>query len=272
MTILFRRSIDLVVDNIRIVTGGIDVSFRIEKDLSRHPNKADIKVRNLNENHRRQLEQLRGVSVGLKAGYGDNMATLFYGELRRVSTMREGPDLITSISGGDGDSAVRARRSQTQRRGAGPLASIRALVDGMGVAIGNLVDSFNAAPEAGKNFQGPITIDGDSSRELTEILSSAGLEWSIQDGTIQALPIGRSLGGTAVRLSPDTGLLGSPSVDAHGIVSADTMLIPDIFPGRRVVFDSENLSGAYVVRKATYSGDTAGDDWGIQLECRKEAA
>ena len=69
MTKLFRRSIDLVVDNIRFASGTIDVAFQIEKDLSRHPNKAEIKIRNLNENHRRQLEQLREVRIALKAGY-----------------------------------------------------------------------------------------------------------------------------------------------------------------------------------------------------------
>lgn len=272
MTKLFRRAIDVVVDTIRIASGGLDVAFQIEKDLSRHPNKAEIKIRNLNENHRRQLEQLREVRVALKAGFEDGVATLFYGDLRRASTVRDGDNLVTTVSGGDGDKASRARASQTRRRGEGIVAALGDIVDSMGVAPGNLFDAFAGAPEAGRDYRGAVTVDGDASRDLTELLDSAGLEWSVQDGTLQVLRIDQALGGTAVRLSADTGLLGSPSVDAHGIVTAETMLIPDVFPGRRVVFESESLRGLYRVRKATYAGDTASDAWGIHLECKKEAA
>ena len=49
-----------------------------------------------------------------------------------------------------------------------------------------------------------------AAEQLTELCRSAGLEWSVQSGVLQLLPRGRALQRSAVVLSSDTGLVGSP--------------------------------------------------------------
>jgi len=72
--------------------------------------------------------------------------------------------------------------------------------------------------------------------------------------------------GTAVLLTPETGLVGSPTPAADGRVSAVTLLQPDLVPGRQVEFRTEHVTGHYVCETAAYVGETAGQDWYVQFE------
>lgn len=82
------------------------------------------------------------------------------------------------------------------------------------------------------------------------------------------LPVGGALQRTALLLSPETGLLDSPEIGDHGHVKAKALLIPDLVPGRLVVLESELARGTYRIEKAEYTGDTAGEDWDVELDLK----
>ena len=124
-------------------------------------------------------------------------------------------------------------------------------------------------------FPKGTVLSGNASRELTDLCRSVGAEWSVQNGAVQLLQIGEPLAGKAVELGPDSGLVGSPTIDNKdakkgSIVKATCLLIPDLVPGRKVTFKSvARLEGGFRIEEVTYRGDTSGRDWYAEIECKR---
>lgn len=272
--ILKRRDYTLTLDRTRI--RGLDIQFSIEKSARHEPNKASIKVWNLSRDHRRELESLsrsRGagqIRVQLKAGYENNSAIILLGNLREASSANEGAEWVTTVEGEDGGHAYQTSRvNESFPPGSEIGAPIRACARALGVGLGNLeeVIPFLAFEGGGRTLPNGTTISGRASDELEALLRSCGLRWSVQNGVLQILGRDGALESTAVRLSPGTGLIGSPAVDSDGKVNIRTLLIPDIYPNRTVRIESESRTGMYRVEKAKYIGDTFGLDWYIDCQC-----
>lgn len=273
MTEIRDRVAEVVADTLRL--DGMRVAFEVERSLRPTPNKASIKIWNLSRDHRGQLEQMKRVPVSVRAGYRTTgMTQIFLGELSRVVSEPSGADIVTTIGGGDGAKQITTSRvSRTFAPGTRTADVLRHVAESVGAGMGNALTeiaqgNFGALGEV---FAQGTTIHGNAAAELGRLCDSAGLEYSIQDGRLQMMRRGRALAATAVRLSPLTGLLGSPSVDAKGVLSAECMMIPDVFPGRRVLIESRFVRGVYRVEKAAYSGDLRGNDWKIKIEGKAEA-
>lgn len=276
MTTLFRRAARIVVDTIEIVVdpkspaASLDVQFSIERSLKPEPNTAEIQIWNLNEDHRSQLEELDRVAVTLEAGYEAQTALLFSGTMRTVFTMRENADLITTLQSGDGEKEYAQSRINLSIGPTTPNVSVfQQIVKAIGIAEGNLTTASAALAALPPLFPQGGVLSGSASQIMTRAAQSLGFEWSIQEGALQLLQTNAPLATTATLLTPDTGLVGSPSVDNEGILTAQSLLIPDIFPGRLLVLESERLSGNYRVEKCNYSGVTSGPDWYIDIEAKK---
>lgn len=276
MTLLFRRAARIVIDTIELVVdpafpgSALDVRFSIERSLKPEPNTAEIQVWNLNADHRSQLEELDRVACTVEAGYEEQTAMLFSGTLRTTFTTREGADLITTIQSGDAEKEYKQARVNLSIAKATPNASVlQQIVKAMGIAEGNLPSATPLLLATPPLFPQGGVLSGSSSQIMTRVAQSLGFEWSIQEGALQLLQVSAPLAATAVLLKSDTGLVGSPSIDNEGILTAQSLLIPDVFPGRLLVLESERLSGSYRVEKCNYSGDTAGPDWYIDIEAKK---
>lgn len=278
MTLLFKRSARITISTLEIVVdpaaagSHLDVAFHVERSLKPEPNTAELQVWNLNPDNRMALEELELVPVQIDAGYEGGMSMLYLGTMRTVFTTRDGPDLVTSIQSGDGEKEYeQSRINVSLAKGVSNLDAFKQVAKALGVSLGNL----ESAEISGRLLTAPAlfpqgtVLSGQVSQVVTELAGSMGLEWSIQSGALQLLPLQQALAGTAVFLSPGTGLVGVPSVDSEGILTAQTLLIPDLFPGRIVSLESENLSGAFRVEKVAYTGDTSGDDWYVDLEAKK---
>ena len=275
MTRLFKRSYELQVDTLR--TSSLDIAFDVERTLRRRPNRAEVKVWNLTQDHRRQLERLeRGhVFVRLEAGYEDEQGRglIFQGELSEARSERSGADIVTTIKSRDGHAAHGARVSSSHTPGTSLGSVFSTLAGAMGVGEGNIDEVLPSASMSGvSEFDGGATLSGSAGDELDRLCDSAGLEWSIQDGALQLLTRGGALTREAVRLASSTGLLGTPSIDEHGKLKIRTLLIPQIVPGCLVRVESEEHEGTYRVEKAAYKGETASDVWGIEALCAEVAA
>ncbi len=278
MTTLFRRAWRITVDTIEFT--GLDVRFRVEKTLKLQPNTCELAIWNLSPDHMGQLEQLApragaktttGIPCRIEAGYEDSLSLIWLGDLRTVETTREGPDWVTTVSSGDGEKALQHARISVSY---GPKTSLdvalRAMARALGVGEGNLSkvvaklrQAGSAVYPAGKVLTGPVV------RHLEDFARSADLEVSIQDGALQFTDRGKALAGTALKLSEETGLIESPSVDQKGVLHAKMLMIPDVRPGTLVVLEAARVKGQFKITKAEYSGDTAGADWGIEIEAER---
>ena len=105
---------------------------------------------------------------------------------------------------------------------------------------------------------------------MTGLAQSAGLEWSIQNGNLQLLGRGAALAAKAIVLRADTGLIGVPSIDSEGVVRARSLIVPDLFPGRKVEILSQAVRGFFAIEKATYTGDTTAgaQEWYVDIEAK----
>jgi hypothetical protein len=293
-TTLFDRRATVTVDTIQFTA--LDFAFKIEKSLKAEPNTCELEIYNLSDEHASQLEQLgvfggkgsakttigkggkakakaatQGIPCKIEAGYKDATSLLWVGDLRTVFTVVDGPDLVTKLTSGDGEKAWQNARLHVSYGPKTPIdTALRAIARALGVGEGNLGKVVQKLKVAGTAmFPAGYVISGSASRELVDLARSADLEVSVQDGALQFLDRGKALAGQAIRLSSETGLIESPTVDNEGVLTAKTLMIPDMRPGVLIVLDAARLKGNYKVAKVVTSGDTAGTEWGHELTAKK---
>jgi hypothetical protein len=272
VTVLFDRKVRVQVDE--YVIEELDVAFEIVKSLSAQtPNSAEIRIWNLNAEHRKRLQELEKVYVSLEAGYVGGTSLLFRGDLRDVLSTREGSEWITTVTSDSGRLARKRRILKSFAPGATVQDVLTAAAKAMGVRLGNTAAKTVSAKiqgtQASKFFNG-YALAGAIEGELDRLARSCGLEWSIQEDELQFLDQGKPLQELGIELTPDTGLIGSPEPGNKGITEARCLMIPDLFPGRRIRITSEHVTGIYRAETTKHTGNTAERDWYVDLELRNE--
>lgn len=306
MSELFRRSWKVQVDTLDV--SALDLEFKILTTIKPFPNKCVLTLWNLNADHRAQIlkrnrpseKKIQGVPVQVEAGYINNTAVLFRGDLREAVSQRDPTDWKTVMSGDDGGVAYRESRiNRTFTKGT-PIASIvKECAGALDIGTGN-VDKFISDVEiggVGKTLPHTMTLSGPASRELSRVLESVKLSWSIQRGVLQVQKKGQPLDLGAIRITPDTGLVGSPeaSIDATvalgnpqqfavgakqvkqkkakakdpSILKLRTLLIPGLVPGRKIALESAEFNGGYMLTEVEYVGQSwTPDVWHCQCVAR----
>lgn len=264
----------------------LDLRFDVLKSTKREPNVALIRVRNLGPDARARAS--RAATVSVRAGYrddGDEPPLLFVGDVRRVTHEYYAATYETIIEARDGGTAYSDRRiSRSYAPGTPLTAIVRDVVDAMQIGRGNLADVEPSLRLAGvATVPEGYVATGRASDVLSALLRASRLRWSVQNGALQVLRLGAPVRATAVVLSPQTGLVGSPTAGdraasqaavartaskRRGIIDAVSLLQPGLEPGRPVVLESALVSGDYEVREVRYEGDTASDEWYARLVLR----
>lgn len=308
---LFGRQWKVVIDagtGTALDVSNLDIEFKALRTLKPQPNRCTLSVWNLNKDHRAQLlkrnrpNQSSGKTVGIRvqidAGYIGNVATIFLGDLREMSSVRDATDWKTTLTGDDGGRAFRESRINKRFAKGTPLSEVlRQCVAALNLGTGNsqtFVDNAEIAAY-GRSLPHSITLSGNAAHELTRLLASMGLTWSSQLGTLQVLGNNQPLDLPAISIAPDTGLIGSPEAGIDASVSIGnpqalanplqkskkpkafdarllkikTMLIPGMFPGRRIHLQSDSFNGDYVLTECEYLGQTWGNDWYVQSIARQ---
>ncbi len=272
MSELFGRRYELQIDDLKIT--GLDVSFEVGKSLSaRTPNHAEVRVFNLAASTRKKLQELDDVFVELRAGYEKGgLPVIFRGDLREAVSVREGTEWVTTINAGDGQ---KARKISRINRTFPPGTSVADVIVACGKAL--RIDMGNAQLQAlraklrgskSNRFANGYVATGDALSQLDRACRSCGIEWSIQDNELQLLVIGKPLEQAVVVLRADTGLVGSPERGSKGITHARCLMIPELYPGRSVKLDAQQLKGVYRIETTKHVGDTAAQDWYVELELK----
>ena len=194
MSVQFLRAYRIVVGDTEVDArtgvgvGSLRIAFCVQRDHKRVPNNAELEVWNLARSTRERLAMLSTVPVRIEAGYvGSDIGTIFLGDLRSARSRREGPDIITRVSAGDGQRAVRtARLSKTFPAGTKLGSVISELGRALGVKAGNL-SAFSGArlADGSDALKRSLTIHGAVYDELERLCRSCGLEWSVQDSELQ---------------------------------------------------------------------------------------
>jgi hypothetical protein len=262
----------------------LDCTFKVSRSVAARPGTCELTLYGLSAEQRSQILALprrrpfgsavqvvnAGTILEVSAGYQDaERPIIFRGNLRRAFQRRQLPETWLELSGGDGEYAIRSARV---RRAFAPDTSVRdvlrAIAEAMGVGAGNADDVSAGASlgDVGALYSGGHVVHGSAADALTSVCRSAGLEWSIQNGVLQLLPRGQAATRSAVLLSPDTGLVGSPEKTGRHTAKAQCLMIAGLAPGALVELDSVVLRGTYRVSRMELAGDTRGQEWGASLD------
>lgn len=273
MTELYKRRYRLNVAGTEITNHNID--FNVLKSTDSTPNRLEATVFNLGPDTIGTLQRLpKHAPVSLEAGYEDSISRIFRGDLRSVLTLKQSEvDVATTIEASDGSRVVRKKFNRSYGKGTRVEKVIEDLAESLDIDIGNLRSAIRNANLENNTavYQFGTVLSGDSYDQLIVLLRACGFEVSIQDGALQVLRLKDPLSSTAVLLREDTGLLQGASIDNKQILSCSTLMIPDLFPGRKVRVESSNLRGTFKVTKCEYRGSNYSNDWSIQIEGRPVA-
>lgn len=250
----------------------LDLEFRVRKNLKPEPNTCELVVYNLSSSTRRYLEQPKKLNLSLSAGYGTELAQLFLGQVRRAYSYKSGSNFVTEITTGDSEKEIQSARITQSIGPKVPAAvALTAIAKSLGVGLGNVQAASAKLSATGVTpfGNGGTVLHGFAADILTDFCKSADLEWSIQDGVIQILDVGKSLQNQAVLLDSDSGLIEYPKVDASGIVTATALIQPNLRPGNKVDFESVTVKGGYRIEQCEYAGSTFQDTWQVTFQARK---
>lgn len=249
----------------------LDLSFSVERKTRGAPGTASITLRNPAPETRSAA--VEDAEVRLSAGYRNGeIPLIFSGRIRDARGGREGDSRTLTITGRDGGGAYldRAILSRAYAPGTTIDTVARDAVDALGVGAGNLRDALPLRLRNGAStFASGFAAHGPARRLLSDILAGAGYRWSVQHGALQVLRRGRPLEGRGELLSPDTGLLESPTWDERRqTLTAKALIRPGLEPGGRVRVDAADVLGDFEIRGTAWTGDTAGADWNAVLTLR----
>jgi hypothetical protein len=275
MTELFKRSIFIDVDATRITD--LRMAFKIEKDLTKDPNKCDVQIWNLSDFSRSKL-QTSGAHIVVTAGYKGETEKLFDGQATVINHTKQGPDWVTRLQSGDGVFATRGARINENFAPGTPLVdAFKTIASKTGLALGNVLDEIkkgnvrNALSQWGKG----AVVSGVAIEEAHKLAQTMGYELSVQDGALQLAELGGTVGSEVVRLAADTGLIGSPEIGekdaanvlkARHIIKARSLIQQRLMPGRKVLLNSLKINGFFRIEKVTFIGDTHDTAWYADLE------
>lgn len=252
------------------------VTFDITKNTLSTSNKSKIEIYNLDVSSRTQF--VKGSTIRLQAGYQGLVETLFIGNITTVKSSRKGPDIITSFESGDGEKQlINAHFDKSYKPGTTYVQIIQDLAAALSVNIGIVIGVENLVYNSG------ISLSGSVKSALDKLLLKTGLEWSIQNNSLQVNPVNAHNGDTVIVLASastkgqqsnptvdqvmqqNTGLIGIPT-QANGRTYFTALLNPKLIPGTPVQIISETINGVFKINQAHIEGDSHGDKWQASCE------
>jgi len=253
----------------QIIISDMRVQFNVTKNLRDEPNTCELTITNLASETRAALQVLP-LHVRIAAGYDGETQELFAGDMFWAGSSREGVDWLTKIQVGDGTRArANARISRTFKSGADPRQVIGDVAKSMGLKIPR---SLAEGTDFLHSLSSGVTVDGPSHEQMTKLLAPKGYGWSVQGGKLQVLKDGETLGGEAIVINKDAGMVGSPDFGAPSddkqppVLTVKTLLKPELRCGGRIALESRAINGLFRVNKLTHAGDTAGSAWHSTIE------
>lgn len=253
------RNYQLQVQTQTGATLTVALPFTIEFDITRNTltsaNVCQIRLYNLSLINRNQLRfnisdfgTYRAVL--LKAGYGDNLATIFQGNISQAWSVREGVNFITQIECYDGGFAFNNGKVDLQF----PSGVTQGAVFSSVVGTLPKVKTGAVSPDV-KTLPRGNTYSGSSIDTLNQLRPKS---WFIDKETLNSLNDDEYIAeiGPETIINNKSGLLGTPVLE-QTIVRFDMIFEPALNPGERVFLDSlteNNFNGHYKITGVKHRG------------------
>lgn len=292
----FGRAASLIVSKGEQALDLSDVHFRfktVNQDVE-SPNNAWIRVYNLSATTARLVRE-EFDRVTIDAGYADNRAVVFQGDVKQYRVGRENAtDTYLDILAADGDLAYNfALLNKTMAAGWTHAQAMREAIGAMAEKglQGGYINEKGLLGGTVPNPRGKVLF-GLPRVILRSSTRATGSTWSVENGRVNIVPLDGYVPGDAVVLNSLTGLVGIPEQTVDG-VHAKCLLNPRIVVGGLVQIDNASVNqtinrnpsapvpynqwtglqlladvsadGLYRVFVAEHEGDTRGPAWHTSL-------
>ena len=283
----FNRSASVVVGEVGsagIVIKDLRIVFKVNKNLDKEPNKAEISIYNLSQQTRNNIDgfgakdQQFGQDVFLNAGYkdGDGEDVLFIGNITNITHKFEKPHVITVIHAQDGQKSLNSVKANISfKSGSSAKDVLNTIIKLYPVASDKLGINVDD-----KRYLSGFSFSGNASDAMDKVTRFLGLEWSFQNNELKFIPLDESDQSRIVLLTPKTGLIGSPeredkqdrkSKGKSKIVKAGwkvkCLLNPKINPSGRLAIQSREIPDVqdFTIIQVDHIGDTHEMDWTTEV-------
>ena len=283
---MFNRQANIIIPNSNIDFTGLRINFKIEKSLVGYPNLGNIKIYNLSENSRNQIEE-KGLKVQLFAGYLDTSTPLLFdGDIINVVHVYAKPDWITEIFAGDGVNILnQSTINKTLPAGVDTEQIYDELVGQMQGISKGITEGLKNCLSGKRSLLRELQLSGNVKDWLDKISKDCGFEYSINDGVIETVPTGLPVSDEPpIIINQASGMIGSPERTEIGI-NVKNLLLSSLKLGRtiRVEAISQRLNvgnlffrrvpaiknkGVYRIDKLIHIGDTHDNPWESQIQAR----
>jgi hypothetical protein len=260
----------------------LKISFTVEAQIRLNPNKAEVRIYNLNQKHRNDVSfkyDINRVEYGGKlvvyAGYVGDEKMIFEGDIVRSFTTKEGADYITYVEGlHRAESFAKANINKSFPKGTSAISILKYILNQIGVTSPKDKDVSLLERVIGSDkLESGEIFTGDTSKILKDFSDKYKDKLIIdfdENGPIFLEP-GKSNGQPAVKISKETGLIGVPTVTDIG-ANIEFLLDPSIKNGTELSVESPTLAGitgyenisdipksrSYIVEKIVHVGDNRG--------------
>jgi len=266
-TIDYKRN-TLNYDNFKII-------FDIEKTLGTTPDKGSVQIYNLNEDSWNKLDIRKDdPKLILKCGYRDLKPEVIYqGEVIEYNRVVERTETIDVFNCGDGH---RVLTNSSLNKTYESSMSIATILDDIikevkktGATIaGDVKKKIADIAATSKKEDGGLSVSGLLKDTLETLLKPFNKTFTIQNDVLKIVEIGKeSITGKYTILTPETGLIGSPSKTKDGLEFVALIQPGKFNPGQFVEIKSRKFNGRYKIIKSNFVGDTHGNDWYIRGIC-----
>jgi hypothetical protein len=247
------------------------VQFKVTRGLTKTPPQADVIITNLSETTRTSLET-KPLLVQLDAGYDGTPRLLFIGDMRFAMTELKPPDWETLLQLGDGDCHHRwSRVNRSYAPGTTYLTALQNAAKSFGM---KLPDNVVKDPALQQQFATGHVSQGATRDEFTRLLAPFGYHWSIQHGQLLVQRDDEVVPGEFYAIDEENGMIGTPQFGSpprsgkppH--VHVDTLLYPELMPGKLVQLTSKALKGKFKIVRTEHHGDSHGDRWTTRCELK----
>ena len=263
----------------RTKINNLRIAFEIEKTSENNANTAKISIYNMSQKTWNDFITATDRVILLEAGYGNNLDTLFYGDVpqkAKCSYLYSGTDTIAMIEPGDGLLSLidgKLEKSYEENFSIKLIIKdvLKSFQDAGGVVIEKALEYIKSGNVPDKKAQAGFVASGSAKTIMDKFMSSLGLEWSIQDNEVQIIPINGNTEEEVIFLTPQTGLIGSPIKREEGL-EFTALIQTKIKPGQLVLIESRDINGTYRVRKAKFIGDTHDQPWYVTAEAKEKAS
>jgi hypothetical protein len=251
------------------------ISFSISKSISWSTNTATVRIWNLSPENRNQIANF-GDELTLYAGYANDGGAqlLFVGDTTQVSHSFPQPEIVSTLTCGDGDKIVNNVTISVSFGANTPVATvIQKIADLMGMKIVSGLPTILEVYALG--FKGTNL----ARNVLDNACQKANLWWSVQNGNLVIQRKNQGNSKPPVDINVNTGMIGVPEryTDKKGEFyvtgpkdgwKVRTLLRPDIIPGDVIRLKSSQVpvDGLFFVETIQHEGDNYGPSFESTME------